>query len=109
MAVGFVGGVLYEVFSLVRLVFRCGRGKRKTLGIVLDVSFGLSFSLWCIVAAHALRFPDVRVYMYAGYALGLIIYLKSLHRILAFLESLCYNKVSKKARRRKNSQKEVEI
>jgi hypothetical protein len=51
--------------------------------------------------------------MWIGYAVGGIIYLKTLHRMVAFFKKVCYNRLNllvKKAKNaRKNSQKEVDI
>ena len=75
--------------------------------------FCLLFSMVCIHAAYKLHFPDLRVYMCIGYGGGFIIYLKILHRIVAFFEKVCYNIltrwVRKRQKSRKNSQKEVNI
>jgi hypothetical protein len=43
--------------------------------------------------------------MWIGYALGGIIYLKSLHRILAFLQNVCYNRVIKMIKKAKKREK----
>ena len=104
--VGFVGGVVYEVFSILRLLLKCERGKNKPLGIVLDLLFCGLFAGLCVVSAYYLHFPAFRIYMWIGYLCGFYIYLKILHRILAFLEKLCYNaitKIVKRHKRKKNS------
>lgn len=88
---GFAGGFLYEVFFLFRLLFRCDKKKRAWLSIVIDVLFWICFSAGCVYASVYFRFPDLRVYRIVGYFLGFIIYLKILHRIVAFFEKVCYN------------------
>lgn len=101
---GFCGGLIYEVFAFFRLLFGCEKGKGKTLGIILDGLFGLVFAVWGIFTAYFFQFPEFRMYMCLGWALGGIIYLKTLRRIVAFLEKVCYNvavKVAKKAKTRK--------
>lgn len=108
LCVGFFGGILYEGFGFVRVLFSCPRGKNKILGGALDVGFCLTFALVAVAAAYLFDFPAFRVYMWAGYALGGIIYLKTLHKIIAFLENLCYNKITewtKKARKREKTLK----
>ena len=105
LAVGFVGGVLYEFFLLFRLVFRCGKGKNKIVGVVLDILYCLSFAVLCTYASYRCRFPNLRAFMWIGYVLGWIIYLKSLRRILAFLQNVCYNKATKLAKRLKTKKK----
>ena len=99
IVVGFLAGLPYEIVVLIRGVFRCGRGKNKVLGVVLDVIYPIFVSLICIFMQFILRFPAFRAYMWIGYAVGFIIYLKILRRILAFLQKLCYNKLAKVLRK----------
>ena len=105
VAIGFVGGVLYEIFILFRAVFRCDKGKKKGVGIALDMAFFVAFGVLCIYAGYQFYFPNLRFYMWIGYAVGYIIYLKTLRRILAFLEKVCYNKASKVAKKVKTKKK----
>lgn len=105
IAVGFCLGILYEPFGALRLVCGCRQGKRKTLGAALDVAFCLSAAIVCVLAAYLLRFPSFRAYTWLGYGVGGIIYLKSLHKIIAFLEKLCYNKITEKRKKAKNKKK----
>lgn len=91
IAVGFVGGLIYEIFALFRFLFGCERGKLAFLGGIFDVLFFIVFSLFCIFSAFLLRFPSFRAYMWLGYALGGGLYAKTLRRMVAFLEKVCYN------------------
>lgn len=109
--IGFGGGILYEVFAFFRLLFRCEKRKNKVLSILLDVTFFIVFAFVCVYTAFMLDFPELRVYMWIGYALGGVIYSKTLRRILAFLEKVCYNslaKIAKKAKTKKKLLKERE-
>lgn len=105
LAVGFVGGLLYELFGFIRLLFKCNSGKNKVIGITLDISFFLSFAVICVLISYLFGFPDFRVYMTVGYALGGVIYLKTLHRMVAFLGKVCYNMLTKVIKKAKNSRK----
>ena len=105
VAIGFVGGVLYEIFILLRMIFRCDKGKNKVVGIAIDMAFFVAFGVLCIYGAYRFYFPNLRFYMWIGYAIGYIIYLKTLRRILAFLEKVCYNKASKVAKKVKTKKK----
>ena len=103
--VGFSGGLPYEIFVILRRVFRCERGKSKTLGVILDVIFPIFFAVICIFMQFILRFPNFRAYMWIGYAVGFIIYLKILRRILDFLQKTCYNMFAKVLRKVKIKKK----
>ena len=105
VAVGFVGGLLYEIFVVFRILFSCDKGKRKGIGIGLDVAFCLCFTIWCIYVSFCLRFPDFRGYVCWGWVLGGIIYLIFLHRILAILENVCYNVLVRMAKKAKSKKK----
>ena len=105
IAVGFVGGVLYEAFAFLGFLLGCPRGKNKILGAVLDVGFFLAFACLCVFAAYLFQFPNFRVYMWLGYALGGILYLKTLHEIVAFFENVCYNNVTKLVKKAKKREK----
>ena len=105
MAIGFIGGLLYEPFSFARRLFRCDRGKRKALGVGIDVAFCISFALLCVFTSFCMRFPDFRGYMCVGWVLGGAIYLKILHRIVAFCEKVCYNILVKMVAKAKSKEK----
>ncbi len=103
---GFIGGLLYEAFSLLSLPF-CRGGKRKWLRAILDVVFWLSFAAFCIACSYLLKFPSFRVYMWIGCFCGGILYLKSVRRIVAFFEKICYNKLVKIRKRHNNKGKNL--
>ena len=99
--IGLVGGVLYEIFALFRLLLGCDKGKCKKLGFALDVVFGASFGFFCVFASYFCHFPDFRGYMGVGFAIGLIIYIKILQIILAFFKKVCYNGITSMVKRAK--------
>ncbi len=91
---GFLGGFLWQVFSLFRLPFPKGKARR----IATVASDCLSLVLWgafCCVVSARFFMPDHRAYRYIGYALGFIIYLKTVKNLLDFLKNVCYNKLTK--------------
>lgn len=94
---GVASGVVYEVFYILRKLFP------SAFSIAFDVAFFLVFAGMSIFASVLFAFPNFRVYMYLGNALGLILYLKSIHLIVAFLWKLCYNKARKVLKRRKST------
>ena len=105
VGVGFIGGVLYEAFAFLRFLLGCPRGKNKILGGALDIAFFVAFALVCVWATYVFNFPDFRVYMWLGYILGGILYLKTLHEIVAFFEKVCYNSITKLIKKAKNREK----
>lgn len=107
ICVGLLGGILYEPFALTRLVLGCERGKSKPFGVALDVLYWLCFALLTVLAAFVFRFPEFRTYMWIGYALGGIIYAKTLRKIVAFLENMCYNKIIKVIKKAKKKEKNL--
>ena len=110
---GFIGGFFYEPFSLLRKLFKVHKGKNRLIGNILDIFFCLTFTILSITTCYLFYFPNFRVYMYLGFGLGVIIYLKSVHRILAIFQKVCYNilekLINKTKKIRKNSRKEVKI
>ena len=96
-ALGFLGGVAYEPFAVLK------RLVGKKVGIATDILFFLFFSVTFIFAANFLRFPSVRVYFYLGILLGWIIYLKSFHNLVAFFKKVCYNRVVKRRKSTKET------
>lgn len=109
IVVGFFVGLVYEPFAFLRQVAGCNCKKRSPLGVIFDVLFPVIVALTCIFVQFILRFPSFRVYMWIGYALGYIIYLKILRRTLAFLQKLCYNLLAKVLRKAKNKEKTFQM
>lgn len=93
LALGMLGGVLYELISLI--VFPKTGKVKNVLRCLADVLFFLAFAALCIFVLGSLRFPAFREYYYLAFALGLIIYLKTFHKAVAFLKNICYNGVRK--------------
>lgn len=104
VAVGFLMGVAYEPFHLCRKLF-CRNGKRLWISFCADVLFFTVCTVVAIFTSYVFAFPSFRVYMWIGYAFGGIIYLKSLHIILAFLQNVCYNRITKIVKKVKKREK----
>lgn len=102
---GFVGGIFYEIFFPVRVLFKWEEGRNKWVGILLDLLYFILFSAVCVLGGYLFHFPEYRVYMSVGCALGGIIYSKTLRIILAFLEKVCYNTIRKVYIKRKKERK----
>ena len=103
--VGLIGGLLYEIFAFFRRLFGCDRGKRKAIGVGLDMLFAFALAIFYVFACYLLHFPDFRGYMGVGFAIGLILSIKILRRILAFFKKVCYNSIARMVKRQKSRKK----
>ena len=63
--------------------------------ILTDILFFLLLAVFVAKGSVVFAFPDYRFYMSVGNLLGVILYLKSLHILLAIFEKICYNIVVK--------------
>jgi hypothetical protein len=109
VALGFGGGFVYEAVSVIALP----RLKRwsAVLRFIADVLFFVAFALLCVFTAGWFCLPSFRGYYYAGFALGLLIYLKTFHKAVAFFKKICYNSVRKLVnclKKKKNFRKKEE-
>ncbi|MBE7087288.1 MAG: hypothetical protein E7369_03205 [Clostridiales bacterium] len=72
-------GVIFTLFYFIKTLFKNNR--------VIDIAFDLlSFCATAVIYvlwSHAWGFPNVRAYMIAGVFVGIILYMKSFHIILA--------------------------
>ena len=106
VAVGLVGGLLYELFAFVRFLCRCNGEKRKILGIGIDICFCISYAIMAVFVSFYLHFPDFRGYMCIGWLLGGAIYSRILRKTVALCEKVCYNvfvKIVAKAKSKKKA------
>lgn len=83
---GVIAGVLYEPFYLLRRLI-----KFRTVKIFLDVLFFLFFSAIFISVSVVFDFPEIRLFTIFGAFAGFLLYIFSLHRIVAFLIEKLYN------------------
>lgn len=100
--VGVTSGVVYEIFYIVRKI----SGDKEAVAIVFDAAFFLVFAAMSVFSAVLFSFPNFRVYMFLGNIFGLLLYLKSVHILVAFLLKVCYNKAGKAIKRRKITKNE---
>ena len=87
---GTAGGVLYDLTEPLRRLFM---RKRLHMAAVFaaDVLFFTAFAGLYLVVSTMLGFPDLRVYAFFGCLLGFALYLKTLHKIVAFFGKKLYN------------------
>ena len=105
VGIGFCGGVLYEIVSIVKFPFSKRKKLAKILENTADGVFWFGFFLDSVYLAYTFEFPAFRVYMWIGYLVGGILYLKILHKIVAFFKKICYNEISKGIKRRRIKKK----
>ena len=111
VAVGFVCGLVYEAFAICRFLVRGKATARRICAGVCDGAFWLCVFVITGAVAYFCRLPNLREYAWIGLMVGGIIYLKTLRRIVAFLEKLCYNKCKNfcnTMKLRKNTKKKVD-
>ena len=96
VSLGIVAGPVYDFLFCVRYPF-----KRKWVTIVTDVLFFALFAGGYLFVSVLFSLPGIRVYMFAGCLLGFFLYLKSFHKIVAFLTEKIYNKLELRKTQRK--------
>ncbi len=94
--IGVFGGVIYDAFFLPRDLCRT-----KWLRFVCDFLFCLCFGAFYLFSAVNLALPPLRFFHLLGLLLGLFLYLKSFHKIIAFFSEKLYNKILSKVHKRK--------
>ncbi len=87
--IGVLSGVFYEFFHFLKLIFKSD--------FLLQILNGLwafsSFFIYLKVSTDY-YFPDFRIYMLLFILIGVIIYLLSFHKIIAFFSNWVYNKIT---------------
>ena len=76
--------------------------KNLFLRIVPDVIAFLLLSRAYVGYSYSMNFPNFRIYMVIGVVLGVYIYLKTFHIILAKYVKMAYNIIDKKQRNKKS-------
>jgi len=116
VACGCASGVIYDVLFCALYCFQ-----NKWVKIARDFCFFLLFSAVFIYVSAVFGLPDFRLFMFLGCILGLFLYLKSIHKTVAFFAGKIYNGIKRlrkdkklcfrkrkplTARRERNGQKE---
>lgn len=87
IAAGAVIGLLYDAFFPLR--------RFKIAGGIADAAFCILAATFYVFLATVCAFPDFRIFTYIGLALGIVIYSKSMRRVVAFFQKTCYNRFRK--------------
>ncbi len=97
---GVCSGIVYDVLYVAR-AFVCGTDKArftvkdKIFTCICDLIYFAVFAAMFVFTSVTFEFYSIRLYMLIGCALGAIIYLKSIHLIIAFLIKKVYNSIAK--------------
>ena len=83
---GGIGGLIFSLFCIIKTLV-----KFKIFEVLCDVFCMALLSVAFSVFSYKFSFPNIRVYMIFGVLLGLTLYLKSFHRILAKFAKKFYN------------------
>lgn len=94
---GALGGAVFDVFFLFRYPFRS-----RVVRNVSDVLFCLAFAAVYLVVSVAAGLPSLRFYACLGCGAGFALYLKSLHKFVAFFAEKLYNWIKHKMQKGKN-------
>jgi len=98
LALGAICGILFSFSAIIKLAIN-----NKFIRIIPDLS---AFIITCIIYvtySFLLKFPSFRVYMAFGVILGIYLYLKSFHIILAKIIKKAYNIIDEKISRKNKS------
>ena len=103
--IGAAGGLLYDAVALLRAPFSA-----RPVRWISDGLFCILFAAVFLLVSVALELPSVRFYMFLGLLAGFALYLKSLHKIVAFFAKKIYNGM-KQIRRGRNRcpEKEAQV
>jgi len=85
---GLISGVVYDVLYVLKLA-----AGGKWTNIILDIIFFIIFSCIYIFVSFLFEFPVFRFYMFFAAQLGLFMYIKSFHILIANGAKKIYNKL----------------
>lgn len=89
--IGVVGGALYDVFFFIRNCYR-----KQWFRVLCDILFCCAFATVYVLFSVTFGFPPLRFYFILGLTLGLFLYLKSFHKIVAFFSEKLYNGLNRR-------------
>ena len=101
-ACGIFSGVLYDIIFCAVYPFR-----KRWVKISADIFFSVLFTALYIFVSLLFSFPAFRFYMFLGFLFGLYLYLKSFHKIVAFLIKMLYNNLHTKKRDKRHGTKDA--
>lgn len=106
VCLGVVSGVVYDVLYIARCAV-CGvqrqayTVKDRIFIVVSDILYFVIFSAGYVFVSVMFGFDRLRLYMLIGCLIGAMLYLKSIHVIVAFSVKKVYNKITAKKGKKK--------
>ena len=94
---GFFGGVVYDLFYCLSYPWK----KIRPVKIAADILFCLIFSGVFLLLSLKLHLPPFRFYLCLGLMGGLLLYWKSVHKLVAFSAEKVYNRIVQIFRKRR--------
>ncbi len=91
---GAIGGTIFSFFSTTKMLI-----KSRVFEVIIDILCMLILSIAFSIFSYKNNFPNLRVYMLLGALIGLFMYLKSFHIILAKFAKKFYNIIVQKFRK----------
>ena len=104
---GVISGVVYDVLYIVRCAV-CGVRKEaytvkdRIFTVVCDVLYFIALAAMFVFVSVLFEFEGLRMYMPIGCLSGVLLYLKSVHILVAISVNKVYNIVTESIRKRKN-------
>ncbi len=103
---GAASGIVYDILFVARSIV-CGVDRRKftlkdkIFTFICDLIYFVVFAALFTYVCICFEIYTLRLYMLIGAAVGVLIYLKSFHIIIAFLIKKVYNSLNKSVRSKK--------
>ena len=79
-------GILFSFINGIKFLI-----KKDLFKIIIDVLAFVIIAILYVIFSYRVKFPSLRLYMIAGVLMGIVIYCKSFHRILAKIVKKAYN------------------
>ncbi len=98
---GAVWGVVFSIESLLKRKI-----KIMYFRVLLDLIFFILLSGTYGIYSHWARFPSIRAYMPIGVIVGIYLYMKTFHIILAKAVKMAYNKYVRKLMQKRKTKDE---
>ena len=98
---GCVCAILLSIFAAIKFFI-----KNKTLKVLIDVAIFTLIAFLFRIYSYARNFPNFRVYMFFGVLLGMFMYFKSFHILLAKYTKKFYNIINRKIIKNKKAKDE---